>query len=170
MARRKAQEVLTVDPGLGGTGWCYWAALHPKTLAPTRHGVLTAPRSIGWQSRVTWIAGAFAILLRGELRIGSPCSVVIEWPKLWAGSAKSMAAAEKDDLFKLTYLIGALGSRAAMITSRQPVLLPVNTWKGQLPKREILRRLKKLTGIRFKNHEGDAAGMGMHLLGLLNEE
>ena len=163
---RRAREVLTVDPGLGGTGWCYWRKLQPKNPAPFKHGVITPRQDAGWQARASWIVGEF-IDVMDDLRIGSRCAIVIEWPKLWVGSAKSMAAGEDGDLFKLTYVIGALATRAALATGNETVLLPVS-WKGQLPKKEILRRLKTAMGISFKDHEGDAAGMGLYLLGKLN--
>jgi hypothetical protein len=164
-----ARKVMTIDPGLGGTGWCYWKNLHPKAPAPSDHGVLSAYSKAGWQARASWIVEEFADLLK-SLRVRKDCAVVIEWPALWVGSARSIAAAGREDLTKLVYLIGQLGRESAKQTGNEVILLPVQTWKGQLSKKEVLRRLKERTGISFKNHEGDAGGMGLHLLGLLNKD
>lgn len=166
---RKCQHVMTIDPGLGGTGWCYWPELGPRKLAPMGHGVLTAPAGKSWQARVSWLANELEGLLI-HLKLDNDdhdCAFIIEWPTLWTGSAKSMASGEEGDLFKLSYLVGALASLISTTVGRECVLLTPNHWKGQLPKREVLKRVKRLTGVTFEDHEGDAAGMGMYLLGKL---
>jgi len=163
---RRVRHTLTIDPGLGGTGWCYWTRLGRSNPTPDGHGVLKAAGRGPWQKRATQIVGDFGDLL-DRWKIGSACGIVIEFPMVWAGSAKSLSSAERGDLFKLSYLIGGLGSRVALATGREPRLVTPNEWKGQLPKRVVVQRVEKLTGIAFADHEADACGIGMYLIGSL---
>lgn len=87
-------------------------------------------------------------------------------PEIWT-SGKSMASATRGDLFKLVYLIGQLSIGNGEFI---PFMIAPREWKGQLPKEEVIRRIKKLcpnVGSAIGNHEADAVGMGLALQGVL---
>lgn len=156
--------ILTIDPGVRSTGWAYWRALNPRSLVPDAHGVWTASKKINWQRAAQRIAALFnGYLLRRDVK-----RVVIEWPQLWTGSAKSMSSGTDGDLFKLSYLVGAL-DRCFSSSHRDDIaiLVPPNQWKGQLSKKVVLNRIEKRIGVRYGDHEGDAVGIGLYLLGML---
>ena len=93
-------SVMTVDPGLSGTG----VAVFP--LLSLREGVESLPEftecitdsSIQtWDTRGEHILSRFAFLLN----VYNPEHLVIEGVKYFVGSARSQAATTKGDLFKL---------------------------------------------------------------------
>jgi hypothetical protein len=170
-------HVLFVDPGLGGTGWAFFRmirTLFPKTAPPFKpecSGVLKIHKGEyegSWLQHSSCVIAAF----RGLLSAYKPQTVVLESPALWSGNAISHASAisgkdgEPGDLFKLAYLLGGLGTAVADLTGNQPVLVMPYEWKGQLPKEVILERLDSW-GIKAKDHEADAIGMGLAAQGRL---
>lgn len=170
-------NVLFVDPGLGGTGWAFFRmirTLFPKTVPPFKpecSGVIKIPKSeyVGsWLTHSSSVVSAF----RGMLSAYKPKTVVLESPALWSGNATSHASAisgrdgEPGDLFKLAYLLGGLGLVVVEVTGDQPILVMPYEWKGQLPKEVILERLDSW-GIKAKDHEADAIGMGLAAQGSL---
>jgi len=162
------ERVLFVDPGLGGTGWAYFpwiqANATKKTLAaPTITGVLTAPTNEKWDNRAWSYCAQFA----GIINSCEPETVVLEYPELFSGDAKSQASAARGDLFKLTFLIGGLAQVAREATGKLPILVLPKEWKGQLPKPVVINRIKKQLGIDCQDHEGDAVAMGLAAQGRL---
>ncbi len=165
-------RVLTVDPGLGGTGWCLWPALcevkGDLCQMPSSWGVLNSSKK-DWQDKSDDLWEQFSDLLAEK----NVYQVVIEMPELWT-TGKSMASVTSGDLFKLVYLIGGM-SRVSNITlsnfgeSRPPVMIKPREWKGQLPKDVVIARIKKLCPAcsTIGNHEADAVGMGFALQGRL---
>jgi Holliday junction resolvasome RuvABC endonuclease subunit len=149
--------MLYVDPGLGGTGW---AVFHGPI--PTEYGVIRG-KAKHWTASAHDIADEFATLLRTR----KIKEVTIEFPSLWT-SGKSMASGVRGDLFKLTYLIGCLGTKTVEITKATPVFISPLGWKGQLPKEIVVKRIERqlpgLTG-KIPNHAADAIGMGLSAQG-----
>jgi len=158
---------LFVDPGISGTGWAFFElpeAPGRKPIPPSATGVLVGPKGERWDNRVWSICRAFA----GTLAAVKPEEVVLEMGELWGGSARSHASVthkskkgEPSDLHKLIYLIGGLASEAREKTNKIPILIPVQGWKGQLPKEVVIKRLESAFGKTYKNHEADAVGMGL---------
>lgn len=163
-------RVLFVDPGLGGTGWAFFPIV--KTNAtnapklPESSGVIHAQdKRTGercWQSCASEIVHAFS----GTLAALRPDLIVLEYPELWSGSATSHASAASGDLFKLAFLTGQLAMAAWSVMAALPILITPAEWKGQLNKTIVLERLADY-GIKAKNHEGDAIGMGIAAQGAL---
>jgi hypothetical protein len=122
-----------------------------------------------WDGKVEVVCG----WLDGIIAAVNPKNVVIEFPKVWDRSYKSMAAMRRGDLFKLVYLIGGMGEIVRRHECNLPILITPDEWKGQLPKavviRRIIRRIKKtLPGMGpIKDHQADAIGMGLAAMGLL---
>ena len=177
-AQREARPIegaLFVDPGLGGTGWAYFQGLVTKAeracvKRQDESGVLKSAKS---EREGSWIGHAHDVesLFLGTLAACKPRVVVLEQPMLWSGSATSHASAstkggEAGDLFKLSYLVGLLGSAAKASSGSLPILIMPHEWKGQLSKELVLERLAEF-GIEAKDHEADAIGMGIAAQGLL---
>ncbi len=154
---------ISIDPGFGGTGYAVWE--HGKFKQQMGEPILTG--TIKPRDSDT-VDGALEIVdkLWSELNRYEFRRVGIEFPKLFGGSAVSMASAQSGDLFKLVYLIGTLGNtfRGASVE-----LIPVNTWKGQLTKDVCERRIRGRLGWERKtdidNHCWDAIGIGLWMSG-----
>ena len=152
-------SVLTVDPG-DHTGWAFWEGdIFPRT------GIVHLEHSeIGLEDpdRIHILGKLFRKLIATL----NPKLVVIEGVNLWGGSAKSQASASRGDSFYLAKAIGAF-TYIAKQSGAAVQYINVNQWKGQLPKEEVLRRIKLFNGLEYPNHIGDAVGIGMHLMGVL---
>lgn len=157
-------NVLTVDAGIVGTGWCFWEDIAGK---PNAYGVINPP-SKQWQEKAHLIAEEIDIVC-GMYQVHS---VVIEFPSVW-NTAKSEASAHKGDLFKLTYLIGLIAGIVQKRTMQYnpdieiPLLVFPYQWKGQLNKDIVIERIQKKLGIAVFSHDADAIGMGLGLTGRL---
>ena len=155
---RKAllQNVLFVDPGLGGTGWAFYPELSRKEFKkPKSWGALYIPQGL-WEDRVDGYGACFYEATR-SLDVNW---LLIEIPNLWGGSAKSQASASGGNLTKLAYLAGALSQSVDAI----PILFYPQQWKGQLPKKVTEKRLKRVWPKCPKglvDHTYDALAMGL---------
>lgn len=157
------EYVLCIDPGIGGTGLAYFQ----KGDEPTYTETLKS-QSKTWTTVALNITYSLRGVIGGDCPDITPLYVVIEWPSLWSGSAKSYSAGIKGDLFKLTSLIGMLIHECgAYHYSDGLILLPVADWKGQLSKKAVDARIKRVLGKKYPNHVSDAVGMGLFLKGLL---
>lgn len=157
MAKRDYEAIrfLAIDPGLSGTG-----------LARFTHGrleqVYAVNHTVGdWTERLfEYTKSVFKVA--EKYRVGA---CIIEYPSLFQTSG-GMTVARSGNLLKLTMLCGALFS---VLELYNPELLPVNTWKGNLKKDVVRRRIKRLIptpgDFTLNSHTWDAVGMGMHVLG-----
>lgn len=155
--------LLTVDPGVGGTGWAYW---WPKEEKPETTGVLRAPVLGEWLERVYHIAGEFEELLHGWPRVFRPELVVFEDQSIWDDSVAAHAAKRSGGVVKLAQLTGMLACKA-MDNGCRVWFCSVRAWKGQLPKRAVQKRIERILGKKYPNHSADAVGIGLYLKGLL---
>ena len=89
--------------------------------------------------------------------------VVIERPQSW-GAYKSMASEKSGALLQLHILVGALFLWAEKLNYMNKCtchLVPVSTWKGQLPKDVTQAKMEAKYGVKVKyDHESDAIGLG----------
>lgn len=155
--------LLTVDPGLGGTGLAFW----DDDPAPYHTAVLKriplAPLDME-----AWLAQAFSITERfgAMVRAYQPVHVAIEGQAIWDNTATAYAAAKRGDVLKLAVLAGMLAGRAYQNGAVVSFLSPAR-WKGQLPKRTVIARIKRKLGVTYPDHIADAVGMGLYLRGVL---
>lgn len=168
-------NVLFVDPGIIGTGWAFFNTIHNRTTHrdyPIHGKILTGYESSGvikvkqkrqWPGKVADVCAEF----EGLVQSLKPSIVVLEFPEMWGGDAKSMQSAQRGDLFKLAYLTGGLGEIARRSGARLPVLVFPREWKGQLPKDVVIKRIQNVLDVKPKDHEADAIGMGVAAQGLL---
>lgn len=149
-----------MDPG-DHTGWALWHGdLYPNTgQFSTSHAknirIQEDQLSCQWES--------FSYLL-DEYR---PSIVYIEGVEFWEGSLKSVTAARRQNLSKLSYLVGGYANevRRRNIEFR---ILPARVWKGQMSNQVLERKLLRINGVKYASeHILNAVGIGMSRIGLL---
>ena len=89
--------------------------------------------------------------------------VYIEKSAFMQGSARGHAVAARGDLVTLSIFIGRLCQIIDGLGS-ESILVPVNVWKGQLPKEVANNRVARKIGVAydaFNDHEFDALGIGL---------
>lgn len=150
-----------IDPGLGGTGWATFDIEDDYRLIDS--GVVRFDKN----AFKDWTCKCFAIASAIDLLMMYVKSTVIEFPELWT-SAKSMASANRGDLFKLAFLVGAIAEKINH-TGYPVALISPADWKGQLPKDIVIKRiLKEIPEMKkVRDHEADAIGMGLAEAGKL---
>lgn len=156
------RPLLAIDPGLNSMGWAYWH--ETKNLMPSKTGLLKAPRKLELSKRAKWLAVELdqKLEINRSLRHGYGPVIVSEFPA-WHGIQLGWAAG---DLQKLVFLVGVLAGyfHGADFTPVTP-----NEWKGQLPKKVVIRRLQKRFGPgatqEWSKDIWDAVGIGLWKLG-----
>lgn len=147
------QRTLFIDPGLEGTGWAFFS----RKYGPDDSGVIR-PIVKDWKAR--------SIAIANELESRFACNhgvhIGLEFPEMWGSSSRSHASST--DLFELAFLCGVIYHR---ITCHSWHFFTVKQWKGQLPKKVVIKRIQKAWGIVPPNHAADAVGMGLAAQGLL---
>ena len=157
------RNVLFLDPGLGGTGWAFFRKLREHNAIPPDSTGVIRGKGETWVDRCLNVAEAVH-----ELHI--ICGIdnlVMEFPESWEGSAVSLASSKSGALGKLTFLCGCIGG--VFGKPGHVILMAPMRWKGQLPKDQVINRIKRrwpdLPHIR--DHEGDAIGMGLSAQGAI---
>jgi len=160
VGKLEKNRLLAIDPGLNSMGWAYWNRL-PNVL-PTEVGLLHAPRKMSLTERALWLAWRLDEYL--DLCRGAGIHVVCEYPAYHGPTA--MRGWVTGDLQKLTFLVGVL---AGYFESSEFEPVTPNTWKGQLPKDVVIRRLQKKFGPgatqEWEKDVWDAVGIGLWRLG-----
>lgn len=155
-------RLVAIDPGLQGTGVAVW---EEDTLVKAE--VIRVPssgRDWSWPRRADHIATQLMSYLPGlaYLENRKNTVVVCEYPEAFGGV--KMMAWKTGDLVKLAFLVGLFSGRVA---PAHFIPVPVNTWKGQLPKQVVIDRLTKRIGklrvrqLNIQTHAWDAVGIGM---------
>lgn len=162
---------LTIDPSVGSLGYALWREhnwLEP--VPPFFTGLLEQGSDEGSfeyrMLKMGWMVGQ--LIKPNYVR-----KVWIEDPAFFAGDAGGHAVAAQGSLVKLAEMVGCI---CGYICSRdhevEISLLPVRTWKGQLPKAVVNERIKKVlphsAWRKYKLDMWDAVGMGLYLKGAIN--
>jgi hypothetical protein len=164
--RRMQMTLIAIDPGIDGTGIACFDDMDIRRYGLYFAEVWTRPAHLDWQSVAASLAWKLDNLVS---TYGMHCGVVCEWPRYFTG-AVGQAATAKGDIHKLSYLIGQFGLVCKMHYINMQ-LVPVNDWKGQLPKATIERRILRVIGaehcksLGLKDHAFDAVGIGMYAKG-----
>lgn len=140
-----------IDPGLGGTGIAIGRKLEDGNLeiydAAVLHSEGTS-KDTHYIKRCNQIADRAAIWISARDKYfgkGAGCAlrVMIEEPKIWITSGKSLASANRGDVLKLACVFASL-CRIALIFTQDLYVIGALTWKGQMPKQAVIARMKKL--------------------------
>lgn len=162
---KNASRYLALDPGVD-FGWAIFEVGSP---IPIQFGVFNSKRSKKWLERVSDSAGELEAILRCNRGIRS---VYCEWPQFFDNSG-GRAVAIKGDLTKLAVAVGCFMEVCrAQFVDFKPV--PINQWKGQLPKDVTNRRIQATLEARdstifeeggglfgLRSHAWDAVGIGL---------
>jgi len=153
---KKHQRLLSVDPGTKHTGWACFIGKNydcSDVVSVTNH-------KLSWLQRLDLMTVEVVSLCKKH----NVDIVIIEEPQLFIGSLKGRAASNSGAVLKLTALVYSIRS---LCKSRglQVLLVPVQRWKGQVPKEVMQGRLEKQLGRVFTdNNESDAVGLGLWFL------
>lgn len=154
------KPLLAVDPGLNSLGYAYWGRKQTPDQAPKTVGLLHAPRRHELPERCRWLAERLDDIVFHERDI----RIVSEYPAYFGG--QSVRGWAKGDLQKLTFLVGVL---AGYFQDSEFTEVTPGTWKGQLPKSVVIRRLQKRFGPgatrEWEKDAWDAVGIGLWKLG-----
>jgi len=157
-------SLLSVDPGLTGTGWALW---YKPFKQPCAIGVLKAGKGEWWE-RAQQIADGLVALCDQRTK------TVAEFTEYHAAATSNMGW-RTGDLQRLTFLCGAIAGR---LYPREFIPVTTSGWKGQLPKAVAARRVQEIIGRkacrtlglpdiqrRSDTHCWDAVGIGLWALG-----
>lgn len=154
------RDSLSIDPG-DHTGWSYWKGdLYPLTgqiNLSHRKSIKIQEDELSWQ----WMN--FSALIDKY----KPAYVYIEGVEFWEGSLKSTTAAKRQNLSKLSYLVGGFANEAVRrgIAVR---IIPARIWKGQMSNDILKRKIYRINGQYYESdHIDNAVGIGMSRMGLL---
>lgn len=151
--------VMTVDPGSEGTGWALWKAhlAENMSLILVDSGVISFPGERDWLRKCAKIASH----LKNLVKTHGVSRVYCEEPR-FLESRKGHVAARSDSLVKLAHIVGMF--HGVVMHHGMFFLVPLE-WKGQLDKKKVQERIKKVLGLEFKSHDADAVGIGLYLSG-----
>lgn len=161
-------RVLAIDPGFGGTGWALFDSNSGVCPLPLRAGIITASeigQSGDLEDRMIRLSDRLRRIVFTFNR--KPTVIAIELPK-YMQSPTGHASASSGNL---TTLFMAVASCVAVQWQEEIKLklVPVNDWKGTMPKDLVKKRIcKKLSCSKsaYSSHEWDAIGIGLYCLGL----
>lgn len=158
--------MISVDPGLSGTGVVYW-----QDAVPYSSNVFIPPQSVTRKdvkdgeedlvARARYLGTMIRDLTDSLTLKGT--TVVIEFPEFQGGAERQMGW-KTGSLQKLTFLVGVMVG--VLPVEWRVILVPPSGWKGQLPKDVVERRMKakygadKCAALRVKTHAWDAMGIG----------
>lgn len=161
----RPKYAVSIDPGrdLGYAIWDWkkWK----KCVPPIAVGVINSKREQHWTSAVQTSMGLLAEVLEEYAPFGYGG---VEWPQFY-DSAQGHMVARRGDLNKLTYTVGYITCMLQALGCITTELVPVATWKGQLSKVVVNKRIVKVLGAKrctsFSSHAWDAVGIGLYAKG-----
>ena len=162
-------NVLFLDPGLGGTGFAFFPYLDEEEhQPPTDTGVIRG-KGDTWEARCCDVADKLVDHYQAEEDRSTVSWIVMEFPEQWQGNVKSLASANSGALSKLTFLCGVIAGAFIVepdcsdVSPGQIVLMAPMRWKGQLPKNVVIDRIGEAWPAYAspRDHEADAIGMGL---------
>lgn len=146
---------LTIDPGLGGTGWAVWT----NDWILTDYGVVFA----GTKNKIN-AKQDLAKKLYAEIHSYNIKRAYIEYPAKFSGVKGDMVAGG-GSLVKLAEFVGYLRAYLDM-RKIETLAVPVIEWKGQMPKEAVKHRIRRvLPEAKPTSHDWDAIGIGLYLKG-----
>lgn len=146
----------TIDPGAECAG-----AVFKKGRVYRTH-LFTGRKDSTWCDRASYAAETMAAFM--AVNLPAKGRVYIEYPAFFE-SFGGQVSARKGSLVKLAVVVG-MTFNACRGRGLRPQFVNVNDWKGQLKKKIIERRIRRVVpGIELKLHEWDAVGIGLKQLG-----
>lgn len=156
--------LVSIDPGLSGTGLAIWPTV--KSKFPSSTLILSCnDNRAHWSRRSVRIAHLVTAALKANGARNERLTLAWEVPGYFQ-SEGGLSSATSGSLVKLCFTAGCIVSsifEEFEIAKHVPV--EVNTWKGQLPKRIVESRIEVILGKRacasLSSHMWDAVGIGL---------
>lgn len=159
---------MSIDPGFTGTGYAIWKReTFDKLEPPIASGSIVVRTDKLW-----WIDASHAAdTLISLCQRYCVYNVYAELPKFMETAGAGLSAARDGDLVKLTTLFGIIAGRLCDNRVRIFTPVPVQEWKGNMPKDICNQRiLGRFNGtwkpVTKTTHEVDAVGIGLYVKGL----
>lgn len=148
-------NVMTVDPGISGSGWAVWN--HKWLLQKSGICYSNAQK---WENKMKMICAELRTIAKKEIIT----KVYVEEPKKFQSVFGGMVA-DKGDLVKLSLFVGYLSGFMNQ-AEIEVEYVPIIKWKGTLSKKIVEERVKKVfPKLNIKSHAIDAVGIGLYLRG-----
>lgn len=151
----KNRAVLSVDPGIAGTGWALWDDGSLK-----KYGTVLAASQKHWHEK----AISIGVSIHKIVEENNVETMYVEEPSFMPSQGGQVTAAS-GALVKLAFVVGAICASSGV----EVVLVSVNKWKGQLKKdvveNRIRRLIPKLRDVKEPSHVFDAIGIGWYAQG-----
>lgn len=171
--------LVAIDPSINSTGVAVFSLdgsplKSPTPPKPQSTNLWEGNHSNPWKINCRGMATMFECLIDhytkwNDFKIGC---VVCELPQFF-DSGKGQVAASTGSLVKLSAVVGSFLAVAQLKLKNVPFkLVNVTTWKGQLPKDVLQRRIEKFYGEKYSRYHfrkdiWDAVGLGLWYLGFL---
>jgi len=165
------KTLITIDPGISGTGVAIWDYDSMKRPMPEGSRSIRAVTPDHVMQMRFSTKFQYLYELRAWIRRMNCMTVICEDADFRKGD-KGQMVAESGDLVALARFIGSI--EGTVILENIPFeLVTANKWKGQLDKRKTVDRIKKIwpasvdvCGNEVTAHAWDAVGIGYWKLGL----
>jgi len=156
----KHKTMMTIDVGIGGTGVAIWEGDRFYNV-----NCISITEKKSWETRCDLLLIQLEKILKRHAITFS--LIAVEKPYI-AFSGKSLASASSGDVIKLALLAGRVW-QLCWFWCEEFQWVSVQEWKAQLPKKitehRVLKRLPQLSKYKLTDHEFDALGIGLHLMG-----
>jgi len=144
----------SIDPGLTGTGIAIWIK---------RNSIPVETYSLKYKTQKDYMSYIQEILYEHKVKW-----VIIEEVVYFSGSITGQVSTTSGATFKLSRFIGSLEMLLDFMDINHALVTPMK-WKGQLDKKNTERKIRELLpNIDIKkgnDHEFDAVGIGLNVLG-----
>lgn len=161
--RPYAGSFISIDPGSAGTGIAHFIR---GTNTPTNSLSVLGDAAC----KTNWMSECNLILNKIEMHLWAMAEaqvipVFIEEPQYFS-SFTGVTAAKSGSLAKLVFFYGRLWQLCLQL-KLHPYAVPIQDWKGQLSKHQIIARIEKKIGVKYDSHAADAVGIGLYMRGIL---
>ena len=160
-SQQVVKHILAIDPGTRNVGWAIFGICQNSAIIFVDSGFIHVP-----SKKETWIPRIDEICIQILNIYWShhihDARVLIELPAVFVGSHKGRAASNSGAVGKILACVFQLkGVLSREFHSWEIELIPVRTWKGNLPKERTEYRIQKYWGVKGEtNDESDAIGIG----------
>lgn len=156
--RSTTTRLLCIDPGTRKMGVAIFELDGKgRTGRLLKCFVETVVKKHKWQDRIDMMAGKAIEICNRE----KPDRVLIEEPRLFLSTRKGQAASNSGAVLKLVGLVYCMAGALGVVKDREVVMVPVQQWKGNVPKEITQRRVVKYWGCRSGDDNiTDAVGIG----------
>lgn len=165
------ESIMTVDPGKSGTGIAVWDKERWDMQCNTFHRVLyNEPYyNASFSFRGNNPLKEYYMLIDTFIKLFHVQLMVIEKPSYFS-SAKGAVTASSGKLVTLAMICGAYHA-VGTLNGISCDFIDVGKWKGQLTKEVIKYRIQQSSpNIMATNHDWDAIGIGLKLMGIINKD